>query len=72
MVKEKKKKKPKKIESEKESSKKKKKNNDYDFDKLSKKDMIKIKKLSERIQEKRCNLNNKKSILLAKFKISRL
>jgi hypothetical protein len=46
--------------------------NDLDFDKLSKKDMIKIKRLFERIKKKSCNSNNKKSISLAKLKSSRL
>jgi hypothetical protein len=45
MAKDKKKKKPQKTESEKEEE------CDLDFAKLSKKDMIKIKKLFERIQE---------------------
>jgi hypothetical protein len=42
-----KKKKPKKVESKEEEEEE----NDFDFDKLSKKDMIKIKNLFERLQE---------------------
>jgi hypothetical protein len=45
MAKDKKKKKPKKVESKKEEDE-----YDLDFDKLSKKDMVKIKRLFERLQ----------------------
>jgi hypothetical protein len=45
---------------------------DLDFDKLSKKYMIKIKVSLKDFKNKSYNLNNKKSILLAKLKSSRL
>jgi hypothetical protein len=50
MAKDKKKKKPKKVETEEDDE------CDLDFDKLSKKDMIKIKKLFERLQEQELQL----------------
>jgi ribosomal protein L12E/L44/L45/RPP1/RPP2 len=46
-----KKKKPKKVESKEEEEEEEEEENDFDFDKLSKKDMIKIKNLFERLQE---------------------
>ncbi len=54
MAKDKKKKKPKKVESEKEEDE-----YDLNFDKLSKKDMIKIKRLFKRLQEQELQLEQK-------------
>jgi hypothetical protein len=57
MAKDKKKKKPKKVESEKEEEDDD--GYDLDFDKLSKKDLIKIKSLFERLQEQELQLEQK-------------
>jgi hypothetical protein len=69
MGKGKKKKKPTKDESEEEEEKE---EYDLDFDKLSKKDMIKIKGIFKDFKNKSCYLNNKRSISLVRLKSSRL
>jgi hypothetical protein len=63
MAKGKQEKKPPRVESEEEEDK-----DDLELDKLSKKYIIKIKRLIERNEEQECNLNNKKSISLARLK----
>jgi hypothetical protein len=65
MAKDNKKKKPKKVESEKEE--KEQEEYDLDFDKLSKKDMIKIKRLFERIQEQELQLEQQEEYLIGKI-----
>jgi predicted Zn-dependent protease len=68
MAKGKQEKKPPRVESEEEEDK-----YDLEFDKLSMEDIIKIKRLIEKkMKNKSCNLNNKKSISLARLKSSRL
>jgi hypothetical protein len=62
MAKDKKNKEPKKIESEEEEEE-----YDLDFDKLSKKDMIKIKRLFERIQEQELQLKQQEEYLIGKI-----
>jgi hypothetical protein len=69
MAKGKQEKKPPRVESEEEEEADK---DNLEFDKLSKKDMIKIKRLIEKLKNNSCNLNNKKSISLTKLKYSRL
>jgi hypothetical protein len=63
MAKDKKKKKPKKVESEEEDDDE----CDLDFDKLSKKDMIKIKKLFGRLQEQELQLEQQEGYLIGKI-----
>jgi hypothetical protein len=63
MDKDKKKKKPKKVESEEEEDDE----CDLDFDKLSKKDMIKIKKLFGRLQEQELQLEQQEEYLIGKI-----
>jgi hypothetical protein len=72
MSKGKKKKKPKKIESEKEEEEEEEEEGeeeeyDLDFDKLSKKDMIKIKRLFERIKEQELELEQQEEYLIDKI-----
>jgi hypothetical protein len=55
-------KKPPRVESEEEEDK-----DDLEFDKLSKKDMIKIKKLIERIEEQELQLEPEKEYLIGKI-----
>jgi hypothetical protein len=62
MAKDKKKKKPKKVESEKEEDE-----YDLNFDKLSKKDMIKIKRLFKRLQEQELQLEQQEVYLIDKI-----
>jgi hypothetical protein len=62
MTKEKKMKKSKKIESEKEEEE-----DDLGLDNLSKKDMIKIKKLFERVQEQELQLEQEEEFLIGKI-----
>jgi hypothetical protein len=63
MAKGKKKKKPTKVESEEEKEEE----YDFDFDKLSKKDMIKIKNLFERLQEQESLLEQQEEYLIGKI-----
>jgi hypothetical protein len=62
MTKDKKKKKPKKVESKKEEDE-----YDLNFDKLSKKDMIKIKRLFKRLQEQELQLEQQEVYLIDKI-----
>jgi hypothetical protein len=68
MPKGKKKKKPMKVESEEEKEEEEEDNkDDLEFDKLSKKDMIKIKNLFERLQEQDLLLQQKEEYLIGKI-----
>jgi hypothetical protein len=69
MAKDKKKKKPKKVESEEEEEEKKEEDDKYDldFDKLSKKDMVKIKRLFERFQEQKLQHEHQEEYLIVKL-----
>jgi hypothetical protein len=66
MAKGKKKKKPTKVESEEEGEEKEE-EYDFDFDKLSKKDMIKIKNLFEKVQEQELLLEQQEEYLIGKI-----
>jgi hypothetical protein len=69
MPKGKKKKKPMKVESEEEKEEEEEDNkDDLEFDKLSKKDMIKIKNLFERLQEQELLLEQQEEYLIGKIK----
>jgi hypothetical protein len=59
--------KPPRVDSEEEEDK-----DDLEFDKLTKKDIIKIKRLIERIEEQELQLEQQEEFSLAKLKSSRL